>query len=193
MRTLHKVIISLTFALSTSAAMSRSAGADRSGGCGPTESGIALCLAAGVRGSVLLEIENQGASDAVLDLGVVLANGARQYPTAIRLTLTDSHGVTHRAQLAEPAAVAGRLDPFIVPLPAGAALRLPLALSKYALYDSSAKLEQIGLAAYEQYTMSAELTGRGVGDTEANLDMKGLRLLRYWMGTAMSNTITGVR
>jgi hypothetical protein len=163
----------------------------RTSACGSTVGGIALCLSRSASSdSLTLEIENEGARDAVLDIGVALANGTRQYPTAVHLILTDSGGVTHRAELAEPAVVGGRLDPLVLPLPAGAALRLPLAFSKFALSDAAGHLGGIGLVAGERYTAMAELTGRAVRRAEANLDMKGLSLMPYWAGTATSDAIT---
>jgi len=172
-------------------ARTRSQSEPQRASCGATSDGIALCLAASTApDSLVLEIRNEGSSDAVLELGVALANGAYQYPTAIRLTLTDSHGATHGAELAQPAVVAGRLDPLIVPLPAGAARRLPLAFSKYAIRDRAGKLERFGLVSGEQYTVRAELKGLAVSASEVNLDMKGLSVVRYWTGMAASNPVT---
>jgi hypothetical protein len=159
--------------------------------CGSTSDGIVLCLAVSAApDSLELQIVNVGTSDQVLDLGVALANGAHQYPTAIRLTLTDSHGATHRAELAEPAGVAGRLDPLILPLPAGAALRLPLAFSKYAVEDAEGKLERFGLVHGETYAVTAELDGQAVRASAANLEKKGLGFVRYWTGISASNAVT---
>jgi hypothetical protein len=43
-----------------------------------------LCLSPSVgSGSVTLEVRNTGPTDAVLNLGIMRANGARQHPSAI--------------------------------------------------------------------------------------------------------------
>jgi len=51
----------------------------------------------------------------------MLANGKKQYPEAIILVITDSRGTFHEMGFAgDPWAIAGRVDPFVLPLPAGA-------------------------------------------------------------------------
>jgi hypothetical protein len=101
--------------------------------CGTPVHGIVLCLSPFEQGMATLEIRNIGDEDAVLDLGIMLANGARQYANAITLTMRDAAGQEYQGVLAEPAIVSGRLDPFIISLPKGANIRLPLQMSKYAM------------------------------------------------------------
>lgn len=160
------------------------------GRCGTPVGGIALCLSrsAGL-GGVTLELRNTGPKDAILDLGIMLANGARQYPTAITLTFRDEIGKEHHGVLTEPGLVAGRLDPFIVPLPNHASLKLALDISKYTLY-ASGQIEDSRPDPTKRYTLQAQLTGKGVNQTEANLDMKGIALMPYWTGTLVSNKVT---
>ena len=162
---------------------------DTTMGCGAVVEGIALCLSPSAKtGSVTLEVRNTGPKDTVLNLGIMLANGARQYPTAIRLTLTDAKGNVHQGVLAEPGIVTGRLDPFIVPLPRGASLILLLDLTKYVLYISG-QIEEFRPDPKTPYTVQAQFTGQGLTQAEANLDVKGLALMPYWTGTAVSNTV----
>lgn len=161
---------------------------DTTTGCGPPVHGIELCLSPSSEPSSLtLEVRNTASQDAVLNLGIMLANGARQYPSAITLTLIDAKGKVHQGVLAEPAFVSGRLDPFIVPLPHGASLSLALDLTKYAL-STSGQIEDLRLDPTKPYTVQAQLTGKGVTQAEANLDVKGLALMPYWTGIAVSNT-----
>jgi hypothetical protein len=109
----------------------------------------------------------------------MLANGARQYPTAMTLVLTDAESKEHHAELAEPAGViGGRLDLFIVPLPSGASLKLPVRISK-CLWYASGQLEDFRPDPTKRYTVQAE----------ANLDMKGIALMPYWTGILVSNTV----
>lgn len=137
----------------------------------------------------MLELRNTGSKDAVLNLGILLANGARQYPTAITLVLTDAAGREHHAEFAEPAGViAGRLDPFIAPLPSGASLQLPLRISQCSWY-ASGQLEDFAPDPNGRYIIQAQFTGKGVSQSEANLDAKGMALMPYWTGTVVSNTL----
>lgn len=157
--------------------------------CGTVVDGVTLCLSRSAEpGSVTLEVRNAGAKDAVLNLGIMLANGARQYPSAITLTLSDARGKVHEAVLAGPAIIAGRLDPLIVPLPHGASLRLPLDLTKYLLY-APGQLEDLAPDPTKPYKVQAKFTGKGVSQAEANLDVKGLALMPYWTGIVVSNTV----
>jgi hypothetical protein len=158
--------------------------------CGTPVGGVALCLSRSAEpGGVTLELRNTGPKDAVLNLGIMLANGARQYPTAITLMLTDAEGKEHHAELAEPAGViGGRLDPFIVPLPSGASLKLPVRISK-CLWYASGQLEDFRPDPTKRYRVQAQFTGKGVNQAEANLDMKGIALMPYWTGILVSNTV----
>jgi len=134
-------------------------------------------------------VRNTASKDAVLNLGIMLANGARQYPTAITLLLTDAEGKEHHAESAEPLGIiGGRLDPFIVPLPSGASFKLPLHIYKCVWY-ADGKLEDFEPDPQKHYTLQAQFTGKGVTQAEANLDVKGLALMPYWTGIAVSNTV----
>jgi hypothetical protein len=157
--------------------------------CGASVDGIVLCLSrSNESGGFTLDLRNTGPRDALVNLGVMLANGARQYPTAITLTLSDEAGKQHHGVLAEPVGVAGRVDPLIVPLPNGASLRLALDISKY-VYSASGHIEDFRPDRTKRYTVEAQFTGHGVTPTEANLDVKGIALMPYWTGTLVSNTV----
>ncbi|MGD1082855.1 MAG: hypothetical protein ABR881_31455 [Candidatus Sulfotelmatobacter sp.] len=137
----------------------------------------------------MLEVRNTGPNDTVLNLGIMLANGSRQYPAAITLVLTDAEGKGHRAELAEPPGViGGRLDPFIVPLPSGASLKLPLHISKCFWY-ASGQLEDFEPDPKKHYTLQAQFTGKGVSQAEAGPDVAGIALMPYWTGEVVSNTV----
>jgi hypothetical protein len=160
------------------------------GQCGIPVAGIALCLSRFPDpGDATLELRNTGPKDTVLNLGIMLANGARQYPTAITLVLTDAEGRQHHAELAGPAILNGRIDPFIVPFPSGASLRLPLHISEWVLYASGHMEEISSLDPKKHYTVQAQFTGKSVGQAEANADVKGLVLIPYWTGVVVSNIV----
>jgi len=48
-----------------------------------------------------LSCANAGQNDLVVNLGMMLANGKRQYPNAVALTLTDAQGKSRRLDLRE--------------------------------------------------------------------------------------------
>jgi hypothetical protein len=79
---------------------------------------------------------------------------------AIVLTLRDTHGKSRPLQLREPFPIAGRVDPFVLPLPAGATFSIPVDFDKYLVMprpeESDFRL-QAGT-----YTLEAQFTGKGV-------------------------------
>jgi hypothetical protein len=131
-----------------------------------------------------IEIHNVGDSDLILNLGITLANGKKQYPNAIVLAITDPQGETRRFTLREPAFVAGRMDPLILPIPVDASFSIPVDLDKYWVAAS-------GEFDYKfkpgTYSLEAQFTGKGVSQREANLDVQGIALMPYWTGAVTSN------
>ncbi len=130
-----------------------------------------------------VELRNAGRYDLILNLGIILANGRKQYPKDIVLIVTDSQGKARRFDLREPGAIAGRVDPLIVPLPVGSAFSIPVDLDKYwaaASNEFDYKLKP------GTYLLEARFEGRGVKQEEANLDVKGIALMPYWTGSITS-------
>lgn len=143
---------------------------------GTAVGGLRVGVRAAGPGVAEVVLENTGEEDLTLDLGLALANGRRHLPTAVRLALTDAAGKAHPLGLREPG-VAGRVDPFVVPLPAGGRYTLRCRLADYAAGDA-------GLLPAGRYRATAEFSGAGV--TRTNPDAAHLALLRYWVGTATS-------
>src|SRR4029077_19626759 len=75
-----------------------------------------------------IKVANSGSKDLVLNIGMLIANGSRQYASAIELLLTDQKGKTWKFPTGDPGSVGGRVDPFVLPLPAGAMFIVPLNL-----------------------------------------------------------------
>jgi hypothetical protein len=48
-----------------------------------------------------VELRNAGENDLIFNLGMMLANGKKQYPNAVALTLTDAQGKSRRFDLRE--------------------------------------------------------------------------------------------
>ena len=170
-----------------SAAFAQGHGSSPARKCGEVVAGIELCLSRSADlGGATLEIRNAVSTDALLNLGVML--WVRQYPTAITLVLKDTKGKEHHAELAEPGGViGGRILPFVVPLPSGASLKLPVRISK-CLWYASGRLEDFEPDPQKHYSLRAQFTGKGVSQTDP--DFKGLTLMPYWTGTAVSNTVS---
>jgi hypothetical protein len=133
-----------------------------------------------------VELQNAGENDLVVNLGIMLGNGKKQYPKEIFLILTDSQGKARRFDLRGPAGIAGRMDPLIVPLPAGSAFSIPVDLAKYwpaASNEFDYKLKP------GTYFLRAQFSGKGLTQQEANLDETGLALMPYWTGSITSNRL----
>ncbi len=131
-----------------------------------------------------VDLHNAGESAVVLNLGVMLANGRRQHPNALVLTITDSHGKSRQFNLREPYVVIGRMDPLVVPLPAGSTFSLPVDLHNYwaaASQEFDYKLTP------GTYTIGVQFPGKGV--SSVNSDVEGLALMPYWTGTLTSNQL----
>jgi len=116
----------------------------------------------------IVELRNAGENDLILNLGMMLANGKKQYPDAVVLTLTDVRSGKARrlVNIREPMAIDGRVDPLIVPLPVGSTFSIPVDLSNYwptAPTEPDYKLEP------GNYRLEAQFIGRGVSQQEANL------------------------
>jgi len=131
-----------------------------------------------------VELRNAGESDLILNLGLMLANGKKQYPNAVVLSLIDAQGKSRRLDLRDPFAIGGRLDPLILPIPAGAAFSIPVDLDKYWAAGSKEFNYKLKPG---NYSIEAQITGKGVSQQEANLDVKGIALMPYWTGMVTSN------
>jgi hypothetical protein len=131
-----------------------------------------------------VELRNSGENDYMLNMGVMLGNGKKQYPRAVILNLIDSHGKSRRFDLIEPTFIAGRVDLLIVPLAVGASFSIPVNLQKYWAAESSEfdyKFEP------GKYYVEAQFTGTGASDP--NHDMVGIGFMPYWEGTVVSNRL----
>jgi hypothetical protein len=132
-----------------------------------------------------VELRNSGEDDLVLNVGVMLANGKKQYPNAISLVVTDSKEKSLELGLPGPFFVAGRVDPLVLPLPSGATFSLPVDLANCLPVSPSEPDYKFEGA----YSIEARYTGKAVSSQEANLDTKGVALMPYWIGTVTSNRL----
>lgn len=177
---MHQASMVSLFAACTLGAFGTTSRLPQRGDCGDAAGGVRLCLASTPATGVLsVEIRNDGSTDAMVDIGVMLANGTHQYPNAITLSLQDTGAAAVEGTSLDPAGVAGRLDPLLVPLPAGASIRVPLRLARY-VFRAAGRRGTLELAG-EQRSIRAKLSGRRPGGSE---------LSGYWTATAVSNPIT---
>jgi hypothetical protein len=141
----------------------------------------------GDTGRLTVALENVGKNDLVVNLGLMLANGRKQYPTALAVVLTDRKGAVRRLRLASPVRVAGRVDPFLVPLPAGCRYSLNFDLSK--LTEAAEGLSRAEAPPPGRYPAAVEFVGKAVTRAGTNRDTEGLALMPCWTGTVRSGEV----
>jgi RNA polymerase sigma factor (sigma-70 family) len=146
---------------------------------------VAAKRAGSADGDFRVILENAGTQDLVVNLGIMFANGLRQVPTAVRLHFTDAKGKT-RVWQRKVVGVAGRLDPFVVPLPAGGRYEFPCLLSEYIDVDVAGMDAPL---APGRYQVAVEFAGTGVPVEGTNHDSRGLALMPYWTGTIRSSSV----
>ena len=133
-----------------------------------------------------VELRNAGKNDLILNLGIMLANGRKQYPNAIVLILTDQDGKSRRLELRDPAVIAGRMDPLIVPLPVGSSYSLSGGFGQ--VLGSGFPGVRVQIKSWKLFSCDG-ISGRAVSTQSTNLDVKGIALMPYWEGTVCVKSI----
>jgi len=154
--------------------------------CGNPTDGLQMCLTSS--GSNLeLAFRNVGDRDAMLNLGVMIANGKVQLPDRIAIKFSDAQGKTRLFKFGDKRypGVAGRLDDYVVPLRAGSMYTLQLTLDQFWCQET--KEFSIPLLSGDNY-LTAQFEGTGAH--AVNLDMPGIKLMNFWLGNVESNTLT---
>jgi hypothetical protein len=140
--------------------------------------GLHTMKAKGGEARLMAVIENVGDDDLIVRLGIMLANGKKQLPTAVRLTLTGGDGKS-RTLVRKVGVIAGRVEPFIVPLAAGCRYSVSCDLGQFVPMDAPGMPPTPG-----RYKMAAEFVGESVTG-KVNGD-SGPGLMSYWTGTIRS-------
>ena len=83
------------------------------------------------KGSLVAQLINSGSQSLILNVGIMLANGRQQFADRIQLQLTRPDKTMLHLQMLGPGAIAGRIDPMIIPLPSNASYSLQVNLSQY--------------------------------------------------------------
>lgn len=145
------------------------------------DAGVTLALVADATGvKISASLRNQGAKTLFLVIGTITANDKWLCPDRIELLMTRPDGKAYRSDSSlgcnPSGGMAGRMDPFIIPLAAGASYSLPVL--------------NLQRAPAGRYSVKARYTGVPISSRSCNLDMQGLALIHYWTGAVDSNTIT---
>lgn len=151
--------------------------------------GLQLGVSASARGrtdgafSVEVSFRNAGGNDVVLNLGHMLANGRVMFPDAVRVMLTGPSEAACELTYFDRRypGIRGRVDDFVVALPAGAGYTLRITSDR--LWCAAAR-EPRTILGPGDYRVVARFEGKGAVWT--NLDMKGVALLAFWKGTIES-------
>jgi hypothetical protein len=136
-----------------------------------------------------LAIENAGERNAVLNMGLMMANGKVLLPTALFLTITDSQTVGRELRFFSPSSttgpvirLTGKVDDYVVRLGPGATHTMTLDLGQY--WAVATKQFPLKLSTGE-HRVVARLVGRGTQYSKG-----GMALLKFWTGTLQSNELT---
>jgi hypothetical protein len=129
-----------------------------------------------------VSLRNNSKDDLCLNIGFLLANGKRQFPQAIVLSVSDAAGKTFQLFPLQPGVIAGRVDPYILPLPAGGLFSFPVDLKDY-LVDLSSTNNHLKPGTY---SLEARFTSQGAKDERVSRDA---RLMPLWAGTVKSNSL----
>lgn len=131
-----------------------------------------------------IALQNIGKKDLVLNLGIMLANGKEQYSTAVTLIFTDPNGKSceFHNNIGRHPGIAGRVDPFIVPLAVGCTYILR------ADFDNYWSISPSGLPVSlpkDRYRVVAVFNGKVATFKQTGVYTQEL----YWNGTIKSKEI----
>ena len=133
-----------------------------------------------------VRFKNAGNIDLTLHLGEIFSNGRMQYADAVSLTLIGPAGRSLSLQPKGPPAVAGREDPFLLPLPSGAEFALAVDLRKYIAPRQEVWKLQLTPGTYHLQANYGQLSD---SEADANLDMQGIALVHLWTGKITSQSV----
>ena len=137
-------------------------------------------------GRLTVSLQNLGASDFVVNLGSMLANGRVMFPDAVHLIDVDPVGKSRDLQFFDRRypGVAGRVDDFVVALRSGATYTFTVLLDQYWSPDT----KEIPLKwAAGTHRLSARFDGRRA--SAINGDMRGIALMNFWKGSVTSPAV----
>src|ERR1051326_9485466 len=147
---------------------------------------LSVAVAPGQRANenlpLLVSFENTGEADLMLNLGIMLAGGQKQFPTAIELILDD--GVKRELNQWKPVAVFGRVDDYVVPLRVGASYVIRLSLDDFWYKDAPGKRIVLKPGKYQ-----VRAAFKGKAPSHFNGGMGDLRLMKFWTEEVQSEAV----
>jgi hypothetical protein len=134
----------------------------------------------------LIVIENVSDRDLNIRLGYSLNNGRSHHPDSLELIARAGGEAPRRLIYFDGrGGIGGRVDPFVVPLPAGASYTLRCPFKNFV---DPRSLRPIDVKARD-YRIAASLTGKPVTEKDVNLDTLGQTMIPCWQGTIQSNEV----
>jgi hypothetical protein len=144
---------------------------------------LSLVLSCGEQpGEVTLAIHNSDQGDTAVLLGIALANGRLYLPRELVVELRrNGNPAVEELVYRGSGGIAGRIDHWVVTLPARATFTLAL---RAVDFISTSPAQAISPAE----ELRVRLTGRPI-TSDLNVDMTGLKTWRVWTGSARSNAL----
>jgi hypothetical protein len=127
-----------------------------------------------------LTIKNISSRSLVVNLG------NNMDPTSLTLTVRGKTGSYVDWSFVEGGIAPGRVDPFVVSLPPGAALYLPLDLREFGAPPNYEGLRGLSSG---NYTVKATLQGSAVNPRSLSSDAHYFEILKYWTGKSVSSPV----
>jgi hypothetical protein len=136
-----------------------------------------------------VSFRNDGTNDYVLNLGMMLGAGKVMFPDAVRVTITGASAPASPCELhyfdKRYPIIAGRMDDFTVAMPRGATYTVRIPADRLWCREPLALPIELAPGTYR---VSARFVGQGAQTT--NLDMRGVPLMNFWIGTVESGAST---
>ena len=131
-------------------------------------------------------VENVSDRDLNVRLGRSLNNGRSHHPDSLELIARAGGEAPRRLIYFDGrGGIGGRVDPFVVPLPAGASYTLRCPFKNFV---DPGSLRPIDVKARD-YRIAASLTGKPVTEKDVNLETLGQTMIPCWQGTIRSNEV----
>jgi hypothetical protein len=131
-------------------------------------------------------VENVSDRDLNVRMGYSLNNGRAHHPNSLELIARVGGEAPRRLIYFDGrGGIGGRVDPFVVPLPAGASYTLRCPFRNFVDPES---FRPIDLKARD-YRITASLTGKPVTENDVNLDTLGQTMIPCWQGAIHSNEV----
>jgi len=131
-------------------------------------------------------IQNVDEKDLNVLLGFSLNNMRAHYPQSLTMIVRrPGEKVRELVYTNHQGGIGGRVDPFLVPLPAGASYKLRCAFKDFVDPHS---LEPVDLTSKDVH-ITLELIGRAINGNDVNLDTKYLAVTPCWEGKVRSNEV----